>query len=94
MAIPPAEVDLTIHNVRYDVYERLQAIAKERGQTVEDVLRDQVEKFSGTGSTDQRSMEEVMQSIRARREKIAARGPVLNPGETLKDLAREGLDDA
>lgn len=38
-----------------------------------------------------RSVHEVLDELRVMRGKIAERGPVLRPGETWKDLSREGL---
>ncbi len=101
----PTEVDLTIHNLPLETFEELEQIAGERNTTVEELtrqtlanliaLRNLSARFNPSPErkdpTHRRSLTEVMASIKATREEIAQRGPILEPGETYKELGRKGL---
>jgi len=90
----PAEVDLTIRRVPYEVYSRIERTAAQHGQTVEEFVLEQADHASQSPAERARAIDEFIKDVGALRASIAENGPVLRPGETWKDLAREGLRDA
>jgi len=90
----PNDIDLTIRHVPYEVFARLEAAAGRQGKSVEQFLLQQAEEAASQPFVEPFDAEAWIAKRRAAVAAIAARGPVLKPGETLKDLAREGLRDA